>query len=107
MIKIVEKCMFPGSIFSYGESDGLPIIYIRHRVKRKDCVLIHKVFPCLLVESENPKYTIIYFHGNGETLLSVYWMARDACSQFPIRFICPEYSGYGIRKGIVIHFQIN
>lgn len=98
-MSIVELCMFPGSIFGYTK-DSVPWFNIVHRVKRKNSVMIEKKFPCLIVTAPNPKCTIIFFHGNGESLLSVYWMAKDACLSYPVRIICPEYKGYGIRPGV-------
>lgn len=98
-MSVVELGMFPGSIFGYTRR-SVPLITIVHRVKRKDSVLIEKEFPCLMVSSKNPKYTILFFHGNGESLLSVYWMAKDICRTYPVRILCPEYKGYGIRPGV-------
>jgi len=98
-MSIVELGMFPGSIFGYTK-ESVPLLTIVHRVKRPGSILIEKRYPCLIVSSPNSKFTVIFFHGNGESLLSVYWMAKEACRVYPIRIICPEYKGYGIRPGI-------
>src|SRR5665648_218704 len=41
---------------------------------------------------------VLYFHGNSEDLCNVYPRAVNLANQFGTRIVCPEYSGYGLRK---------
>lgn len=95
---LVESAMFPGSLITYTRNSHLPIIEINYKSNGHI-----KSYPCLMVESklkESDKLiNVIHFHGNGESLLNVYEMAKDVCKKYPIRVICPEYAGYGYREG--------
>lgn len=50
--------------------------------------------PCI----DNNNIIALYFHGNSEDLCNVYPRAETLSNRFGIHIVCPEYSGYGVRK---------
>lgn len=77
----IDAILFPG----VPKSESLPKIPLQY---------IAGEYPALCIDRKS-MITILYFHGNAETIYDVYRTFPD----LPFNFVCPEYKGYGIRDG--------
>jgi pimeloyl-ACP methyl ester carboxylesterase len=106
---LVQSLMFPGtpvvkskesssssssfsspSSSSSSSSSPLSTTHVHHLYTNSE-------YAFLMHASPVTKYTVLYFHGNGEDLISVEPLAARICAKYPVRFICPEYAGYSVR----------
>lgn len=86
----VNKIMFPGPKKPDIERNALinkvPIEYIDNE------------YPSVVLRDTKNTLTVLYFHGNNETVHELYFNFKSMKNRF-FNLVCPEYKGYGIRKG--------
>ena len=89
----VNSIMFPGA--RAPDIQGVPI------------ELVENEFPIVCHRGKNSTYTILFFHGNGETIQDGWniWKSifnsKESLYDLHIKanVVIPEYAGYGIRDG--------
>jgi pimeloyl-ACP methyl ester carboxylesterase len=79
----VNKYMFPGMI----KEQSVPIVIVGN-------------YPCFVSYTLKAKFTILYFHGNGETVSDFVENQKQLIESEEFNLVCPEYAGYGSRGGV-------
>lgn len=85
----IERCLFqpPRPLLAF-PSDGVPMNQV--------CLDIYEStkIPCTVYLHSNPRFTIIYNHGNNENLLSMQWYLKDLSTVLEADVYAFEYKGY-------------
>ena len=81
----VNEIMFPGKSLPNKGIDKVPIIDIDGK------------YPALVINKRS-SITILYFHGNRESICDVY-ESYGTLKESAFNFVSPEYDGYSVRDG--------
>lgn len=97
---VVDKFVFPapeessyGDWSFKGEIFWVPVNYGTPEEKPGDD---NYDFPCRLLQSEDARYLVIYFHKNADDLGSCRWFVEKLRSLLTVHVLVVEYPGYGL-----------